>query len=200
MQGRFHPYEGYATAICTLPMRVFKLIGVETLVLTAAAGGVNETYNVGDIMIIKDHIALPIWSLNHPLVGENDERFGPRFPPTNRLYKKSLREIFKQTGAELNVELKEGIYISYGGPSYETVSEIRAFRMMGADAVGMSTAHEAIVAGHCGMNVFALALITNKAVHEYDSEVQANHEEVVFVANQKAKTIEDLVINFVGKI
>lgn len=136
MQGRFHAYEGYATAICTLPMKVFKLLGVKTLILTCAAGGLNESFKVGDVMVIKDHLALPIWTLQHPLVGENDERFGPRFPPANRLYKKYLRDIFKQVANGLNIELKEGVYLAYGGPSYETVSELRAFRTLGADAVG----------------------------------------------------------------
>jgi purine-nucleoside phosphorylase len=200
MQGRFHAYEGYATAICTLPMRVFKLIGVETVALTCAAGGINEGYNVGDIMIIKDHLSLPVWTLQHPLVGENDERFGPRFPAVNHLYKKELRNIFKQVAKDLNITIEEGVYVSLGGPSYETVSEIKAFRLLGADAVGMSTAHEAIVAGHCGMSVFALALITNKAINDPDSDEQANHEEVVKIANQRAQDIENLVINFVQKI
>ena len=200
MQGRFHAYEGYATAICTLPMRVFKLIGVETVALTCAAGGINDSYNVGDIMIIKDHLSLPVWTLQHPLVGPNDERFGPRFPPVNHLYKKQLRDVFKQIGKDLNIELKEGVYVSLGGPSYETVSDIKALRMLGGDAVGMSTAHEAIVAGHCGMSVFALALITNKAVNDPDSEEQANHEEVCEVANKRARDIENLVISFVQKV
>ena len=196
MQGRFHAYEGYATAICTLPMRVFKLIGVETMILTCAAGGINESYNVGDIMIIKDHLSLPVWTLQHPLVGENDERFGPRFLPVNMLYHKQLRDNFKKVAEGFNVEVKEGVYVAVGGPTYETVSDVKAFRILGGDCVGMSMAHEAVVAGHCGIKVFALALITNKAIIDEESIEQVDHAEVLKIANARAKVVEDLVIEF----
>lgn len=200
MQGRFHAYEGYSNAVCTLPMKVFKLMNVKTVILTCAAGGINRSYNLGDIMMIKDHIALPAWTLQHPLVGENDERFGPRFPAANKLYTRRLRDLFRQTSKELNIDIQEGVYVAQGGPSYETVSELRAFQMMGADAAGMSTAQEAIVAGYCGMQVFALALITNITILDYDSDDAPNHEEVIDTANRRARDIEALVINFVSKI
>jgi purine-nucleoside phosphorylase len=119
MQGRFHSYEGYSNAVCTLPIKVFKLMGVKSLILTCAAGGINASFKVGDIMIIKDHLAFPLWALQHPLVGENDERFGPRFPPANRLYKKQYRDIFRQTARELSIDVKEGVYVAFGGPNYE---------------------------------------------------------------------------------
>ena len=200
MQGRFHAYEGYSNALCTMPMKVFKLLGVQTLILTCAAGGVNPNLNVGDIMMIKDHMAPVLWTLQNPLVGPNHEEFGPRFPPINRLYKKSLRDLFRQCAQELNVDVKEGVYSSFGGPNYESVTELRALLMFGVDSVGMSVAHEALVAGHAGMEVFALSLITNKAVLDYDSEEQANHEEVIETANKRAKDIEELVMLFVKKI
>lgn len=200
MQGRFHAYEGYANAICTLPMKVFKLMGIKVVFLTCAAGGINRDYKVGDIMLIKDHLSLPIWTLQHPLVGENDERFGPRFPGANKLYKKHLRDKFHQVSKELDIQIKEGVYVACGGPSYETVSDLRAFQLLGGDAIGMSIAQEALVAGYCGMEVIGLALITNVAIMEYDSELVPEHEEVISVANVRAKDIEKLVINFVNRI
>jgi purine-nucleoside phosphorylase len=200
MQGRFHSYEGYANSICTLPIKVFKLIGIKVIILTCASGGINRSLKVGDMMMIKDHIGLPLWSLQHPLIGLNDEKFGPRFPAANRLYQKDLRDLFRQTAESLNIEVKEGVYISYGGPSYETVTELRAFGMLGADIVGMSVAQEAIVAGYCGIKLFALALITNMVVLDYDSEIIPNHQEVMEVANKKAKEIEEVVIKFVKNL
>jgi purine-nucleoside phosphorylase len=138
--------------------------------------------------------------LQNPLVGHNDDRFGPRFPAVNRIYSKGLRELFHQIGHERNVELKEGVYSSLGGPCYETVSELRGLLLLGADSVGMSTAHEALVASYCGLDVLAIALITNKAVLEYDSEFYPNHEEVIETANKRASVLEDLVTEFVNRI
>ncbi len=200
MQGRFHAYEGYSNALCTMPMKVFKLLGVETVVLTCAAGGINRAYEVGDIMLIKDHIAPLLWTLQNPLVGHNDERFGPRFPAVNRIYTRGLRELFRLIGQEKEVELKEGVYSSLGGPCYETVSELRGLLLLGADSVGMSTAHEALVASYCGMQVLALALITNKAVIDYDSDFYPNHEEVIETANQRAQVLEELVTEFTKRV
>lgn len=199
MQGRFHAYEGYSNALCTMPMKVFKLLGIETVILTCAAGGINRSFEVGDIMLIKDHIAPLLWTLQNPLIGHNDERFGPRFPAINRTYTKALRELFHQIAKEKNLEVKEGVYSSLGGPCYETVSELRGLLLLGADAVGMSTAHEALVANYCGLKVLAIGLITNKAVIEYDSEFYPNHEEVLETANRRAKDIEELVIEFVKR-
>jgi purine-nucleoside phosphorylase len=108
MQGRFHAYEGYSSALCTMPIRVFKLFGVEKIILTCAAGSVNESFKVGDIMVIKDHISIPLLALQHPLVGHNDEKFGPRFTPANRLYNKHFRKIFSDIAKELNIDIREG--------------------------------------------------------------------------------------------
>lgn len=200
MQGRFHAYEGYSNALCTMPMKVFKLLGVETVILTCAAGGINQNFEVGDIMLIKDHIAPLLWTLQNPLVGHNDERFGPRFPSANRIYTKKLRDIFHKCAKEKDIVIKEGVYSSLGGPCYETVSELRGLMMLGADSVGMSTAHEALVASYCGLQVLGIALITNKAIIEYDSEHYPNHEEVLDTANKRAKDLEYLVSELVTQI
>jgi len=200
MQGRFHAYEGYSNALCTMPIKVFKLMGIESVILTCAAGGINTSFEVGDIMVIKDHIAPLLWTLQNPLVGHNDERFGPRFPPTNRIYTKAYRDIFKKIALDLNESIKDGVYSSLGGPCYETVTELRGLAQLGADAVGMSTAHEALVSSYCGLKVLAVALITNKAVLDYDSEEFPNHEEVIETANKRAMVVEKLIIEFVERI
>lgn len=200
MQGRFHAYEGYSNALCTMPMKVFKLIGVESVILTCAAGGINTNLEVGDIMVVKDHIAPLLWTLQNPLVGHNDERFGPRFPAANRIYTKKFRDVFQTIADKQNISIKSGVYSSLGGPCYETVSELRGLAQLGADSVGMSTAHEALVASYCGLNVLAVALITNKAVLEYDSEDFPNHTEVIDIANKRAQDIENLIIEFVYEI
>ncbi len=114
MQGRFHAYEGYSNALCTMPMKVFKLLGVESVILTCAAGGINESFEVGDIMLIKDHIAPLLWTLQNPLVGQNDERFGPRFPAANRIYTKSYRDVFAKIAEEKKIDIKHGVYSSLG--------------------------------------------------------------------------------------
>lgn len=200
MQGRFHTYEGYSVSLCTMPMKMFKLMGVESVLLTCAAGGINRSFDVGDIMVINDHIAPLLWTLQNPLVGHNDERFGPRFPAANKIYTKELRNIFHEVAKEKNVALKNGIHSSLGGPNYETVSELRCLQGLGADSAGMSTTHEALVASYCGLKVLALALITNKAVLEYDSDEFPNHLEVLEIAKLRAKVVEDLVTGFVAKI
>lgn len=200
MQGRFHSYEGYSTALCTMPMKVFKLMGIESVVLTCAAGGLNRSLEAGDIMVIKDHLSPLLWTLQNPLVGVNDERFGPRFPATNKIYSKKFRDTFRRVSNELDITIKEGVYTSIGGPNYESVTDARGLLSLGADAVGMSTAHEALVAGYCGLNVLAVALISNVVVIDYDSEEIANHEEVLDTANKRAKDVENLIIKFVTSI
>ena len=144
MQGRFHAYEGYSIALCTMPIKVFKLMGVETVILTCAAGSVNQTYKVGDIMLIKDHVSPMLWTLQSPLIGHNDERFGPRFPASNQIYNKKFRDLFKQISGDFNETIREGVYSSTGGPAYETVTELRGLAQFGADCAGMSTAHEVL--------------------------------------------------------
>jgi len=182
MQGRFHFYEGYPLAKCSMPVRVMKLCGVEYLFATNAAGGINPRFAVGDIMLMHDHVNMLGFAGNSPLQGPNDPRFGPRFPALVNSYNKDLInkaiEIGKAMGIESNIHV--GVYSCLGGPNYETIAELKALRMMGVDAVGMSTVHEVITARHCDMKVFAFSLITNKCATEYSDkkDEEANHEEV----------------------
>ncbi|CAG9793847.1 unnamed protein product [Diatraea saccharalis] len=197
MQGRFHYYEGYPLWKCCLPVRVMKLLGVETLIATNAAGGLNPSYKIGDIMIVRDHINMMGFAGNNPLHGPNDERFGPRFPPMNKAYKLEYRKIAKDVAKELNIEniVREGVYTCLGGPNFETVAELNMLKMVGVDAVGMSTVHEVITARHCDMNVFALSLITNECVTSYD-DAEANHEEVLDVGRMR----QDILKKFVSRL
>ena len=146
MQGRFHYYEGYSLTKCSMPIRVMKLIGITNLIATNAAGGLNPKYKVGDIMLMKDHINIMGFAGNNPLQGPNDERFGPRFPVTNRAYDAKLLKVAKDIGQEMGIEndLHEGVYICLGGPNFETVAELKMLKSWGVDAVGMSTVHEVI--------------------------------------------------------
>ncbi|CAH2091170.1 unnamed protein product [Euphydryas editha] len=198
MQGRFHYYEGYPLWKCCLPVRVMKLLGVQTLIATNAAGGLNPNYKIGDIMIVKDHINMMGFAGNNPLHGPNDERFGPRFPPMNKAYRFEYRKIAKEVAKELNIEniVKEGVYTCLGGPNFETVAELNMLKMVGVDAVGMSTVHEVITARHCDMNVFAMSLITNECVTSYDLDAEANHEEVLDVGRMR----QDILRKFVKQL
>ncbi|CAL8326263.1 unnamed protein product [Arctogadus glacialis] len=202
MQGRFHLYEGYPVQKITLPIRVFKLMGVQTVILTNAAGGLNPGYRVGDVMVIRDHINMPGMAGNNPLAGLNDERFGVRFPCMSDAYDRKLREMAHEVGEELGFSdfLKEGVYCVLGGPSFETIAECRMLHSMGADAVGMSTGHEVIVARHCGMRCFALSLISNQSVMDYSSEEKANHEEVLETGKGRAAQMEQLVSTIVARM
>ncbi|XP_045619187.1 purine nucleoside phosphorylase isoform X2 [Procambarus clarkii] len=199
MQGRFHSYEGYPLWKCAMPVRVMKLMGVEQIVVTNAAGGLNPNFKVGDIMIIKDHINMQGFAGDSPLRGRNDERFGPRFPAMNNAYDKNLREMAKKIVAEMNLTnvVQEGVYVMLGGPTYETVAELRLLRLLGVDAVGMSTVPEVVVARHCGLKVFAFSLITNECITHYDTDAQANHEEVIEVANKRKKDLQDLAYRII---
>ncbi|KAG7524041.1 purine nucleoside phosphorylase-like [Solea senegalensis] len=186
----------------TLPMRVFKLLGVETMILTNAAGGLNQDYKVGDVMIIKDHINMPGFAGSNPLVGPNDERFGLRFPCMSDAYDRELCQMAHDVAEELHFGdfVREGVYVVLGGPSFETIAECRMLHTLGADAVGMSTVHEVIVARHAGMRCFALSLISNRAVMDYDSQERANHEEVLETGKLRAKQLEKLVSTMVARL
>ncbi|KAL3988858.1 hypothetical protein ACER0C_013176 [Sarotherodon galilaeus] len=202
MQGRFHLYEGYPIQKITLPMRVFKLMGVETMIMTNAAGGLNQDYKVGDIMVIKDHINMPGFAGVNPLSGPNDDRFGLRFPCMSDAYDRKLRQLAHDVAAELGFSefVREGVYCVLGGPSFETIAECCMLHMLGADAVGMSTVHEVIVARHTGMRCFALSLISNRAVMDYDSHEKANHEEVLETGRLRAEQMEKLVSTIVAQL
>ncbi|KAL7878824.1 hypothetical protein AOLI_G00097980 [Acnodon oligacanthus] len=202
MQGRFHFYEGYSTATVTYPVRVFFLLGVETLIVTNAAGGINPKFNVGDIMIIKDHINFPGFAGQNPLCGQNDEKFGVRFPCMSDAYDKALAQLTRQTAEEQGCSsfFQEGIYCMLAGPTFETIAECKVLQLLGADAVGMSTVPEVVVARHCGLRVLGLSLITNKVVITYDSEERANHEEVLEIGRIRTKDFQRLVSHVVAKM
>lgn len=160
MQGRMHHYEGYSYEEVSYAIRVLRLLGADTLLVTNAAGGVNTEFQAGDLMLICDQIKL---FLESPLRGHNLSEFGPRFPDSSYLYTKRLRDLAQEQAKKLGISLREGVYMYFPGPQYETPAEIRVARMLGSDAVGMSTVPEVIVAGHCGMEVLGITLITNMA-------------------------------------
>jgi len=199
MQGRFHFYEGYALQALTLPVRVMKVLGARTLIVTNAAGGLNPAYHPGDFMLISDHINMPGLAGANPLVGPNDERLGERFPPLARAYDAGLRALAHTVAtAWPEITLHEGVYAMVGGPSYETGAELRFLRMIGADAVGMSTAPEVVVARHMGMRVLGLSLITNKATGVETEEV--NHAEVLATADVARPKFVALMRGIVGGV
>ena len=160
MQGRLHTYEGWSFADASYPVRVARLLGADTLVVTNAAGAVNTAWTAGDIMLITDHIKLFGVS---PLCGPNVEEFGPRFPDVSHVYTSALQQAAREAAGAQGLDLKEGVYMFFPGPQYETPAEVRAARLLGADAVGMSTVPEAITAAHCGMDVLGFTLCTNMA-------------------------------------
>lgn len=181
MSGRFHFYEGYDAEDVVLPIRVMKFLGVSTLFLSNAAGGVNPAFNVGDLMIITDHVS---FFTKNPLIGKNDERFGPRFPDMTEPYKKTLIQKAKEIGKQSGIDLKEGVYIGVTGPTFETKAEYKLVQIIGGDAVGMSTVQEVIVASHMGMDAFAMSVITDLGIREEENVI--THEEVL----QAAKAAE----------
>lgn len=178
MQGRFHFYEGYSLGQVTLPIRVMKRLGINTLILTNAAGGVNRDFAVGDIMLIEDHINFVGMAGHNPLIGPNQEAFGTRFPPMNRTYTKRLRQVAEQVATAQGMQLQHGVYWWLAGPNFESPAEIRMAEIIGADAVGMSTVPEAIVAHHAEMEVLAFSTITNVCINVLDSNTEPTHEEV----------------------
>lgn len=177
MAGRFHFYEGYKSQDIVFPIRVMKLLGVETLLLSNAAGSVNPGFNVGDIMIIRDHISQFV---PNPLVGKNIAEFGPRFPDMSEPYKKHLVEKARVIASVHNLDIKEGVYLAVTGPTFETKAEYRMIHILGADVVGMSTVQECIIANHAGMEVFAVSVVTDIGIREDDNII--THEEVLEAA------------------
>lgn len=192
MQGRFHFYEGYSIQEVTLPIRVMKLLGVHTVGLTNAAGGVDEAFTPGDLMLITDHIN---FTGQNPLIGPNNEEVGPRFPDMSQTYDEDYQNLIRNEAQKLNVSLKEGVYMGFSGPTYETPAEIIMARTLGASAVGMSTVPEAIVARHAGLRVFGISCITNLAA---GMQSNLNHAEVVEVTQRVNKIFKDLLKNVVA--
>lgn len=195
MQGRFHFYEGYSLDKVTAPVRVMKELGVETLIVTNAAGGINESFEAGDLMLITDHINN---MGTNPLIGPNDSNIGVRFPDMSESYNLNLREMAKSIANELNIKLQEGVYVGNTGPSYETPAEVRALRTLGGDAVGMSTVPEVIVAKHAGLNVLGISCISNMAAGILNQPL--SHDEVMETTEMVRVNFLNLVKSIVEKI
>ena len=195
MNGRFHFYEGYSMEEVTMPVRVFNLMGIRSLILTNASGGTAPHLLPGSLMAITDHINL---MGENPLRGPNDERFGPRFPDMTGVYTPSYVEAAHEVAREIDAVLFEGVYMGLRGPTYETPAEIRMMRKLGADAVGMSTVPEATVARHCGMNVLAISCITNVAAGLATTEI--NHNEVMSVGESAGKQLAELIVRVIPRI
>ena len=195
MQGRVHYYEGYSLEEVTFPIRTFKLLGIKTLILTNAAGGINVQLTQGGLMVLTDHLNL---MGENPLRGPNDERFGPRFPDMSSVYSPELQELAVEEAKTIGVELRRGIYGALSGPSYETPAEIHLLRNLGADAVGMSTVPEAIVARHMGLEVLGISCITNMAAGISDEPI--NHEEVMATGDRVRVTFTELLRRVVAGI
>ena len=195
MQGRVHYYEGYSLEEVTFPIRTFGLLGIKTLVLTNASGGINVELTQGALMVISDHVNL--MGVN-PLRGPNDERFGPRFPDMSAVYAPALQELVVEEAKAIGVEVRRGIYGALTGPSYETPAEIHLLRNLGADAVGMSTVPEAIVARHMGLEVLGISCITNMAAGISDEPI--NHEDVMATGNRVRETFTALLRSVISAI
>jgi purine-nucleoside phosphorylase len=195
MQGRFHAYEGYSMAEITYPVRVMAALGIKTLILTNASGGLDPSFSPGDLMLVTDHIN---FMGANPLTGPNEEDFGPRFPDMSAAYTPELGDLARRCAAALGIPLREGVYLGCGGPSFETPAEIRAFRSFGAAAVGMSTVPEAIAARHCGMEVLALSCVTNLGAGMGDSPPGA--EEVTETAGRAAERFTRLIMEIIKNL
>ncbi|MCR5709141.1 MAG: purine-nucleoside phosphorylase [Bacteroidales bacterium] len=182
MQGRFHYYEGYPMEKVTLPVRVMALLGIKVLLVSNAAGGLNPSFSIGDLMIIRDHINL----LPNPLIGPNFDSFGERFPDMTTCYDSALIACAQHIAAAAGIPLRKGVYLGNTGPSYETPAEVRFYYSIGADAVGMSTVPEVLVARHCGLRVFGMSVITNKSNFENDCTVLNDGDDVIRAADAAA--------------
>ncbi|MBK9315361.1 MAG: purine-nucleoside phosphorylase [Acidobacteria bacterium] len=195
MQGRFHYYEGYSLDEVTLPIRAFGLMGVNRLVLTNAAGGINLNFKAGDFMLISDHINLMLIS---PLRGQHDHRMGDRFPDMTEVYAREFRQIAQEEASDMGIQLYAGVYMALQGPNYETPAEIRMMRLLGADAVGMSTVPEAIVARQMGMRTLGISLITNAAAGIGDEPI--NHEDVMQTGYRVSEQFSTLISRVLARM
>jgi purine-nucleoside phosphorylase len=195
MQGRVHAYEGYPLSDVTFPTRVLGLLGCKSLIVTNAAGGVNTSYQQGSLVTISDHIN---FTGSNAALGRNEAKFGPRFFDMSTAYSPQLRALAHSEAARLNIALSEGVYLAVLGPSYETPAEIRAFRILGADLVGMSTVHEVIVARHMGIEVLGLSVVTNMAAGVLNEAI--NHEEVMETGRRVERQFTSLVTALIPQI
>jgi len=188
MQGRFHFYEGYSMQEVTFPIRVFKFLGIKRLFISNASGGMNPSFNVGDIMIITDHINM---FPEHPLRGKNYTEFGPRFSDMSEAYSKNLIEKAEKAAKEKGIKIRKGVYVGVSGPTYETPAEYKYFRIIGGDAVGMSTVPEVIVARHMNMECFGISIITDSGASGKQKEI--THEEVQQVGEKAQPMIAHII-------
>jgi purine-nucleoside phosphorylase len=195
MKGRFHAYEGYGAETVSFPVRVMKELGIQTLIVTNAAGGINTEYQVADLMVISDHLNL---TYRNPLIGPNDNELGVRFPDMSEAYSRRLRKLAHQVAASQNFTLREGVYAGLLGPSYETPAEIRMLRTLGADAVGMSTVPEVIVARHAGIEVLGFSCISNMASGILDQPL--SHEEVMETTEKAKPKFMQLVLGIIESL
>lgn len=195
MQGRFHYYEGYTMQEVTFPIRVMHAMGIKTLMISNAAGGINPTFRVGNLMMITDHINL----MPNPLIGKNIDEIGPRFPDMTCAYNLKLRELALTMAESLNIELKQGVYVGGTGPTFETPAEYKFFGLIGGDAVGMSTVPEVIVARHCGIDVFGISVISNEA-HTITSDTVNDGNDVIIAANKASEKMSLLFKEIIENI
>ena len=195
MQGRFHYYEGYTMEQVTFPIRVMKLLGIRNLLVSNAAGGINTSFKVGDLMIICDHINM----MPNPLIGPNKEAFGTRFPDMTRAYDREMIQLMETIAAEKNIPVKKGVYVGLTGPSYETPAEYAFYGKVGGDAIGMSTVPEVIVARHCGIRVFGMSVITNEGYHFADDFVN-DANDVIEAADRAAQKMTTLFASLIARI
>jgi len=193
MKGRVHYYEGYSMEDVVLPIRLMKLLGIETLLLTNAAGGINQTFKVGDFMIITDQISSFVPS---PLIGENVSELGDRFTDMTQIYDLELQGLLRKAGADIGLDVKEGVYVQASGPNFESPAEIKMFAVLGADAVGMSTTCEALVARHAGLRVAGVSCISNMA--SGISEVELSHDDVQSIANERGSELESFITAYIN--
>lgn len=195
MQGRIHYYEGYDIENIALPVYIMKYLGIKTLIVTNAAGGVNTSYEPGDLMIIKDHIN---FAFKNPLIGKNDESIGERFPDMSKTYTPELIKLTQSISKKLNMKVQVGTYFWMTGPCFETPAEIKMIRILGGDAVGMSTVPEVIAAAHCKLNVLGISCITNMAAGILDQPL--NHKEVIETSNKVKDKFSALLTEVIGKL
>lgn len=195
MAGRFHFYEGYSPEEVVFPIRVMKMLGVQTLFISNAAGGVNTSFKVGDLMIITDHIS---FAIKNPLLGKNDNKLGPRFPDMSEPYSKALVQKAKTIAQEQKIEVHEGVYFGVTGPTFETRSEYKMIKVLGGDAVGMSTVQEVIAAKHMDMDVFAMSVITDIGIREEDNII--THEEVLEAAKNAEPKFTSIFVELIKSI
>lgn len=201
MQGRFHLYEGYTPQQVVLPMRVLHALGADTLIVTNAAGGLDPAQHAGDLLLLRDHIGLPTMAGNNPLIGPNDEQIGPRFPSITGAYDATLRQTAHAVAHEQGIALREGVYVMVSGPNYESPAELRFLRMIGADAVGMSTVPEVLAARHMGMRVLAISCVTNVALSaDMDTPPEPNHAEVVAAAERSGAHLASLIEGILSRL